>query len=418
MLTFTKLKVVLTGQYVTKVLMKLLSRRLALLLAVAVLPAFPQAKSILGTVKALKAETAELDVQPDKGDLATVKMSAETVFQRIAPGETNLKNATPISAADLSVGDRVLISLMPEGGMARRIVVMSSSDIAKKNEADKQDWTKRGVAGVVTAKAANTVTLKMRSIAGETTATVTVSDTTKFRRYSPDSVKFADAKVSGIKEVSVGDQLRARGQKSEDGTKVTAEEVVFGTFITRGGTITAVDSAAKTITIADLGTKKPIVVHLTADSNLKSMPNFGGMGGGMGMMGGGPGGPGGPGGAPRPQGAPGGPGAGGPGGPGGFGGGGGAGMRGGDLSQMLERMPATKLEDLKTGSTIVVSSTKGAKDSDITAIMVVANADMLIRMAQMQQARTAGRADAGPSLSGLGMAGGGMGGLDLPGMIP
>ncbi|MBI4910283.1 MAG: hypothetical protein HY820_42090 [Acidobacteria bacterium] len=380
--------------------MMLHSRRFALLLAIAALPAFPQAKSIIGTVKSLKAETAELDIQPDKGDLATVKMSAETVFQRIAPGETNLKNATPISAADISVGDRVLISLMPEGAMARRIVVMSSNEIAKKNEADKQDWIKRGVSGVVATKAGNTVTVKIRGIAGETTSTVTVSDTTRYRRYSPDSVKFADAKVSSLKEVSVGDQLRARGQKSEDGSKVTADEVVFGTFITKGGTITAIDPAAKTITIADLSNKKPLVIHLTADSSLKSMPNFGG------TMGGGPGGA--SGGAPRANG-----GQAGPGGPGGAGGPGG---RGGDLSQLLERMPATKLEDLKTGSTIVVSSTKGAKDGDITAIMIVANADMLIRMAQMQQTRIAGRPDAGPSLSGLGM--GGMSGLDLPGMIP
>ena len=35
---------------------------------------------------------------------------------------------------------------------------------------------------------------------------------------------------------------------------------------------------------------------------------------------------------------------------------------------MLERMPLSKLEDLKAGETIVVSSTKGAKSNEVTAI--------------------------------------------------
>ena len=48
---------------------------------------------------------------------------------------------------------------------------------------------------------------------------------------------------------------------------------------------------------------------------------------------------------------------------------------------MLERMPPVKLEALKTGGTIVVSSTKGAKTDQLTAIMVLANADLLIQMA-------------------------------------
>ena len=75
--------------------------------------------------------------------------------------------------------------------------------------------------------------------------------------------------------------------------------------------------------------------------------------------------PGGRGDAPARGGAMGGP-------PGGF-----------DINQMLERMPAAKLEDLKPGSTVVVSSTKPARSNQLTAIMVLANADMLIQMASM-----------------------------------
>jgi len=284
---------------------------------------------------------------------------------------------------------------------------MSSVDITKRNEADRADWDKRGIAGVVTAKKGNDITLKVRSAQGEVQATVTVSDKTSYRRYAPDSVKFAEAKVSKLDEVNLGDQLRTRGQKSEDGLKVTADDVVFGTFLTKAGSITAINAEAKEITVKELGTNKPLVIKLTADSQLKQMPNMPAMPGGS------------PGGAPGavPGGAPGGGrgAAPGPGAPGGAQTPGGPPRAMPDIGQMIERLPPTKLEDLKPGTTIVVSSTKGAKEDQFTAITLLANADMLIRMATMMSAGGAARppgmgAGAGPSLSGLAM--------DIPAITP
>ena len=290
----------------------------------------------------------------------------------------------------MAAGDRVLVNLMPGVFEARRIVVMASSDIARRKEADRLDWTRRGILGIVAAKKGGEITLRMRSMQGEKTATVTVSESTRYRRYAPDSVKFADAKASGLAEVSVGDQLRARGQKSEDGLKVTADEVVFGTFLTKAGPITALNVEGKEITVKDLTTGKPLVIKLSADSQMKTLPDFAAMSAGGAHAGG--------------MHAP----------------GGGA----QDLSQMLERMPPARLEDLKVGQTIVVSSTKGASAGQITAIMLVANADILIRMASMQSGG-AGRPGAGAAggmgaMGGgmMGGMGGGMGGLDLGGMTP
>jgi hypothetical protein len=199
-------------------------------------------------------------------------------------------------------------------------------------------------------------------------------------------VKFADASISKLDEVSLGDQLRARGVKSEDGLKVTAEEVVFGTFITKAGTITAIDPETKQVTITELGTNKPVVIKFTADSQIKKMPNMAGM-----MMG--RGGPpsGGPGGPPASGGAP----------------------RTPDLSQMLDRMPAAKLDELKAGEKIVVSSTKGAKPDEVTAIMLLGNADMLIQMATVPSGRGAGGGAPGGGAMGMG----GLQTLDLPSMI-
>jgi hypothetical protein len=338
-------------------------------------------KAILGSITAFKAEDAVVIVKPDNTDAVNVKLTPETVFKRVAPGSNDIKNAAAMNMTDMALGDRVLVSFKPGTTEALRILVMSATDITKRNEADRQDWTKRGVSGVVTAKNGNVVTLKMRGMAGETSATVTVDEKTAYRRYNTDSVKFADARISKLDEVSVGDQLRARGVKSEDGSKVTAEEVVFGTFVTKAGTITAINADTKELTVTEIGTNKPLTVKFTADSQIKKMPAMAGM---MGR-----GGPPPAGGAAIPARPP-------------------------DMSQMLDRMPAAKLDDLKTGEKIVVSSTKGAKADEITAIMLLGNADMLIQMATVP---AGGGRGAGPQGGGGGMGMGGLQSLDLPSMI-
>ncbi len=343
-------------------------------------------KAILGSITAFKPEDLVVVVKPDNTDAVNVTITSETIFQRVAPGERDLKKAATMKMTDMALGDRVLVSFKQGTSEALRILLMAATDITKRNDADRLDWTKRGISGVVTAKKDGIVTLKMRGLTGETIATVTVDEKTAYRRYSADSVKFADAKISKLDEVNIGDQLRARGVKSEDGLKVAAEEVVFGTFVTKAGTITAINPETKELTVAEIGTNKPLVVKFTADSQIKKMPAMAGM-----MMGrGGPpaGGPPGaaPGGAPKIP----------------------------DMSQMLERMPAAKLDELKAGEKIVVSSTKGAKSDEITAIMLLGNADMLIQMATVP---TGGRGAGGGVPGGGGMGMGGLQSLDLPSMI-
>ncbi len=359
-----------------------MKRLLALLFVCAAGFAQTTPKAIFGSISAFKAEDAVVVVKPDNTDAVNVKLTPETIFKRVAPGQNDLKNAADMKMTDMALGDRVLVSFKAGTTEALRIVVMSATDISKRNEADRLDWNTRGLSGVVAAKAGDTVTIKKRSLTGEIIMTVTVSDKTAYRRYNTDSVKFADASISKLDEVSVGDQLRARGVKSEDGLKVTAEEVVFGTFVTKAGTITAINPETKELTVAELGTNKPLVIKFTADSQIKKMPEMAGMMG----RGAAPGG-----GAPPPAGA----------------------GKMPDMSQMLDRMPAAKLDELKTGEKIVVSSTKGAKPDEITAIMLLGNADMLIRMATVPSGRGAGAAM--PGGGGMGM--GGLQSLDLPSMI-
>lgn len=375
-----------------------------------------QTKSFVGTVAGVKLggdAVMELDVKPDGGEPLQLKLTANTLAQRIAPGETTLKNAVPASVGDLAAGDRILITMdaAATGNLSevRRVVIMSSADIGKHDQADREDWNKRGISGVVASKQGGTIVLRSRTMQGEVRETVTVSDKTKFRRYAADSTKFADTKPSQLAEIAVGDQVRARGDKSADGQAVAAEEVVFGTFLTTAGNIVSVDPTTQEVTLTEVGSGKTVTIRITPDSRIKTMPNFGAPGGpgGGAASGRGPG----PGAFPAGGGFP-GP----PGGTPGF-----PGARGGTappggaptVAQMVEMMPSSTLADLKPGETIVVSSTKGASTERLTAITLVANAEMLIRAAQPEGRGAPGQN--GPP--GGGFPPGGAQGVDLGGLL-
>jgi len=383
----------------------------AALLWSAMTPAQTPTRSMVGTVSAFKTETTEIEIKPDSGAPVAFKVTADTMAQRVAPGVTDLKQAQAIKVTEVALGDRVLATPEPGTSNLRRIVVMAASDIEKKNAADKADWAKRGLSGVVGSKSGDQITLKIRTMGGEQQAVVTVTGKTAFKRYAPDSVKFADARNSKFSEIAVGDQVRARGEKSEDGLKLTADDVVFGTFVTKAGAITAINAETREVTVKDLSNNKPLTIRFTVDSQMKKMPDMSAMMGGMGR-----------GGAPMGGAAPAGMGRGMPGG--GMPGGGMAGrggMGGMDINAMLERMPQSRLEDLKPGEMVVVSSTKGAKNDQVTAIMMLANADFLLQMVSAQSGGGAARGGMGGGGGMGGMMGGGMdalGGMGLGGIIP
>ena len=300
-------------------------------------------KSVLGTVSSFNKDAKTLDVRPDNGAPVPVKLLGSTLVQRVAPGQTSLANATTIQPSDIATGDRVLVTVASNGSDAIRVVVISAADIAKRDDADRDDWNKRGISGIVASKTGNQVLLqKIKTPSGDAQPVITVSDKTRILRYSPDSVRFADAKISKLDEISAGDQIRARGMKNA-ATAVDAEEIVFGTFLTKAGSVTAVDAAATEVTVKELGSGKTIFIKLTPDSTIKQMPAAAADGRG--------------------------------------------GPAAGNLSQMIDRLPAGKIDDIKPGTSVVVSSTRGSEADKLTAIVIIANADQLIRMASTPSGR-------------------------------
>jgi hypothetical protein len=347
----------------------------------------------LGTVKAISGNSVTLAT--DSGSQVLVSVADGAKILQLAPGSTDLKTAQQIALTDVAVGDRVLVTgkAGDDGGFtALRVILMKSTDIAEKNAAEKADWQKRGSGGLVSAVDGSTITIT----AGAKKIQIQTTDSTKFRRYSDGSVKFEDAKPGTLAQIQAGDQLRVRGTKSEDGATIQAEEVVSGSFRNLAGTIATVNAAGGTLTLKDLATKKTVTVTVTANSDLRKLPpevaarfaarakggaTAGGSGGGGAGAGSGSGSgtanSGGQTAAPSASAAGGGAGSR---GPGGMGGPGAAGRSaGGDLSQMLSRLPAGTLADLKVGDAVMVVASQAEPGSQtVTAVTLLSGVEPIL----------------------------------------
>src|SRR5690348_10398451 len=336
------------------------------------------ATKVIGTVKSVSSSSVVVTL--DSGTDATVTFAANARIVRATPGQADLKSAPPIQVSDIQPGDRLVAKAQAgEGGalVATTAVIMSKTDITQKQQQERDEW-RRGVGGIVKEvnAAVGTITIPGSIAASGKPIVIHVSPKTDIRRYAPDSVKFEDAKPSTLDQIKPGDQVRARGTKSEDGTEFTAQAIVSGSFREFAATVISTDAASNTVTVTDLATKKPVTVKIGPDSMLRKLPQMMAMGiamrlkgismppgaGGAGPQQGGAGqgnsqggsraGAPGTGGQSGANGAGGWQhGSGGPGGQGGSGGGSWGGFRGGnggppDLQQMLARMPAMPLTDL------------------------------------------------------------------------
>ena len=342
----------------------------------------------IGAIKTINGNSITLT--PDSGPDVAVTVQPNARILRIAPGEKDLKNAAPVQLQELQVGDRVRVRGQASADgtsiAALEVIVIPHSDLQALHEQERQDWQKRGLGGLVRAidPATGTVTISVTSLGGKKEIAVRTSKNTVFRRYAPDSVKFDDAKSSSLQEIKVGDQLRTRGDRSADGSEVTADEVVTGSFRNVAGLVNTVDASSSTVTVQDLLSKKPVQVRITSDSQLHKLPpemaqriatrlkasmqagaagaGNSGSTAGNGQQTGSPsagantGGGGMSGGAVRQGGAP-------------------------DFQQMLSRMPTVTFSDLHKGDAVLVVTTQGTANDGGTAITLLSGVEPILQAA-------------------------------------
>jgi hypothetical protein len=340
-----------------------------------------QVAKAIGTIKAIQANS--ITVAAESGGDVTARLSSTTKILRVPPGEKDLKNATALQSQDLQPGDRVLVrgQATADGRTiaALAVIVMKQTDVAAKQQHDREDWQKRGVAGLVTQvdAAAGTVTISSGGASGDRSVAVHVAKNTILRRYAPGSVKFDDAKPGPLDQIKAGDQLRARGTRSPDGNELGAEEIVSGSFRNIAGIIKEIDASSNTMTVQDGIGKNAVVVKISPDSQMKKLPaemaqhiatrfksaatGASGDQPGNGQAVSGQGGS--PSGGPGGNGSP-------------------------DLQRMLSRLPNGTLADLQKGDAVMIVSTVDGNPDAVTAITLLAGVDAILTAAPNRAAST------------------------------
>jgi hypothetical protein len=356
-------------------------------------PASITPNRVIGDVATIDQTAMSVTLKVDGvTDAVTAALNSNTIYYRAKSDILSRAATATISPADLEKitlaevgeGDRVVVlgkvAEDRKSVPARILIVATKADLAKKLERDREEWQRRGIVGTVSALNPETkeITLQLRSFAGaQTTVIAAGGEKVKFRRYAPDSVKFSDAKPSSLGEIRVGDQLRAKGERSADGTRFTAEEIVTGTFRSIRGTVESVNARDNEIKVKDMLTGQSVTVAISKDSLVRRFPaEFAQRLMMRGQRGGGaagdanaqqrPAAQGEGGGQRRPEGAE------------------GMGNRrrmggGPDLQEMLERMPAVTIAELKPGEMVIISSTAGADPARATAIALVTGVDALLQ---------------------------------------
>jgi hypothetical protein len=337
---------------------------LAAALTLAATALVAQTPSHLGPVTAVNVGGLTLtDSKTNTPVTVTVPDTAKVLV--VAPGSTDLKSATPGSLADVAVGDKALVTGTAgdtgDSVTAVRVILMKAKAIAQSHQADEAAWA-QGSGGIVKSVDPAAGTLIISS--GMKSITVSTTPHTIVRHYSGDSVRFEDAVLSKLPDIKPGDQVRIRGAKSADGTSITADEIVAGSFHNYSGLIATIDGSAKTITLKDLATKKTIEVSVTANSDIHRIPLQMATMLAARMKGTPAATPGAAPGAPRPGGAYGGQ------------------RAGADLSQMLARLPTETLGGLKVGDAVMIVATSPVADSTKSnAVTVLAGVDPILTAA-------------------------------------
>lgn len=233
------------------------------------------AKLAGGEVKSV--DNQKIVLQTKDGTIDVI-VSDKTVYKRLSPQNPDPKTAVDAAFSDVGAGDRMIatgeVSADKKQIPAVKIFIFSKADIDKKMSDSLSEWRTRGIIGRVTAINAekSEITISVKNMTGETSVVVMPKENAEILRYSDKSADFNEAVKSDIKKISVGDNIRAVGDKSADGASFTAEKLISGSFQTLYGTVKSIDTAKNEIVFEDLKTKKDVTVEINNRSTLKKYP--------------------------------------------------------------------------------------------------------------------------------------------------
>src|SRR5438045_1738080 len=110
--------------------------------------AFGQPKASLVSGEVVSIDSGKIVVAAQSGPV-TISLSDKTEYKHMSAEKPGLAGATAGTFTDISVGDKVIASVLPsESGQpaARTVYLMTKADIAQKHAKETAEWRTRGIA--------------------------------------------------------------------------------------------------------------------------------------------------------------------------------------------------------------------------------------------------------------------------------
>lgn len=317
---------------------------------------------VIGTITEIDSSNKCVTIQTASKNSVKVCSNETSSFYQMPINETSLAKAKKINFETIKTGDKSYakgkvssdLKTMP----AEYIVIIEASEIEEKLKVDQEKWKKFGKTGFVKSiDAANkTIVVQTNSQSPEETLTIDVSpNTVKFLRYPPGKAKFNDAVSSSFTDIKVGDLLKVLLQNNSASNSNIAETVISGYFRTIGGTISAVNYEQGEIQVKDITSKETVTIKFDSTNPIKKMsPDLTNLMIAQTT-------------SKKASPTPGTP----------------------DVNEIIEKLPATPLSELKKGDMLIIScSADSAQSNVLTSVLALAKAEQYFSFLQKQGLKT------------------------------
>src|ERR1022692_1977720 len=111
----------------------------------------PATNRVTGSVTSIDAGAKVIKIKTDASEEVAVTLQDRTNYLK---ADADLKNTAKIALSAIAAGDRMMApgaqSEDKKTIAATLVVVVAKADVAKKQEAQMEEWQKRGVAGTIT----------------------------------------------------------------------------------------------------------------------------------------------------------------------------------------------------------------------------------------------------------------------------
>jgi len=204
--------------------------------------------SKVGQLQVMDLASHVFMLKSDGGDLTNVRFENSTQFLQVPAGKQASPASLRLDPIQVNAGDRVCIPSSDDKEPIKQALVTRRTDIEAQQRDELVRWQAKSAFGVITALDPRTrnITLKLSHPTTSSQITIDASGPVTYQAFSAGRFRELPTLWN---QLSVGNYLYVRGEKSGDAHVMAARLIVAGDFRTFTGTIESMDALGERIRV-------------------------------------------------------------------------------------------------------------------------------------------------------------------------